>query len=236
MMTAQEILVELENVGVDSIKKTLMRHGIKEPLYGVKIEELKKILKRVKENHDLSIALYDSGIYDARYLAGLVAEPAKMTKAELQKWVKQANAPILFETTVSAVAAEGKYGLELALEWVDSEEEGIACAGWSTLSQLVAIKDDKDLDFPLLKKLMARVVKQINSAPNRVRYCMNVFIISVGCYVKELNEHAKETARKIGKVMVDVGDTACMVPSAIDYIAKVEARNSVGKKKKSARC
>ena len=65
---------------------------------------------------------------------------------------------------------------------------------------------------------------------------MNSFVISAGSYVQELNELAKQTARKMGKVEVDMGDTACKVPDALVYIEKVEGKNAVGKKRKSAIC
>src|SRR5208337_2362887 len=109
-MTAAEIVQELKPLGSESIKKVLLKHNIKEPLYGVKVEELKKIQKKTKENHALAMELYDSGIYDARYLAGLIAEPRKMTKKDLQKWAQQANAPVLSEYTVAWVASESNFG------------------------------------------------------------------------------------------------------------------------------
>ena len=45
-----------------------------------------------------------------------------------------------------------------------------------------------------------------------------------------------ETAQKIGPVTVDMGGTACKVPSAAEYIGKVEKRGAIGKKRKSAKC
>ena len=65
---------------------------------------------------------------------------------------------------------------------------------------------------------------------------MNNFVIAVGCYVAPLTEAAKQTAEKIGKVEVDMGDTACKVPDAVPYIEKVEQRGTIGKKRMQARC
>jgi hypothetical protein len=92
------------------------------------------------------------------------------------------------------------------------------------------------LDLAELKKLLARVVKEIHKAKNRERYTMNVFVISVGGYVKALLAEAKAAAAKIGDVSVDVGETACQVPVATAYIAKMEKAGRVGKKRKSLRC
>src|SRR5262249_12227965 len=89
-MTAHEVVKELKAKGSPSIKKVLMAHGAKEPFFGVKVEELKKIQKRVKKDHALALALYDTGVSDAMYLAGLIADDAKMTKKDLQRWVEKA--------------------------------------------------------------------------------------------------------------------------------------------------
>ena len=235
-MKHEDILKQLEALGQASIKNVLLKHGIKEPLYGVKIEELKKIQKKVKTDHALSLQLYKTGIYDAMYLAGMIAEPAKMTIKELQEWVQKANAPILYETTVSGIAAESKHGMELAKKWIESKEAGIASAGWATLSHMVSVKDDSELDIPLLKELLKKVPQLIKTSPNRVKSTMNGFVIAAGSYVKELNTLAKQTAQKMGKVEVDMGDTACKVPDALAYIEKVESKNGLGKKRKSAIC
>ena len=78
--------------------------------------------------------------------------------------------------------------------------------------------------------------KTIHQQPNRVRSTMNGFVIAVGSYVKELTESALQTAAKIGEVSVDMGDTSCKVPSASEYIKKMQQRGSIGKKRKSAKC
>jgi hypothetical protein len=124
----------------------------------------------------------------------------------------------------------------LALEWIDSEKECVAEAGWLTLSSIVSVKDDEELDVPALKRLLQRVQKTIHKAPNAVRYTMNAFVIAVGSYVPALTKLALEVGEKIGTVEVDMGNTACEVPFAPDYIRKVQKRGGIGKKRKSAKC
>ena len=65
---------------------------------------------------------------------------------------------------------------------------------------------------------------------------MNCFVIAAGSYVKSLTAAAIDAAKKIGKVTVDMGDTACKVPDAAEYIEHVKARGTIGKKRKSAKC
>src|SRR5882762_9277355 len=128
-MTAQEILTEIKPLGRDSYRNVLFNHGIPEPCYGVKIEELKKIQKRIKMDYRLALDLYDTGNYDAMYLAGLIADDAQMTKKDLQRWAEKACEP-LAGSTVPWVAAGSPHARELALEWIESEDDFVAVAGW----------------------------------------------------------------------------------------------------------
>jgi 3-methyladenine DNA glycosylase AlkD len=234
-MTAQAILDELRPLGRESYKKVMRNHGVPEPFFGVKIEELKKIQKRIKRDHALALALYETGNYDAQYLAGLIADDARMTKRDLQRWAEKACAP-LAGSIVPWVAAGSPQAREIALEWIESAHDLIAAAGWNTWSGLVALQDDADLDLAELKRLLERVRQRIHSAPDKVRYAMNNFVISVGCYVAPLTVLARQTGETIGPVTVDMGDTACKVPFAPEYIDKVAARGAIGKKRKTVKC
>ncbi len=236
-MTAKSILAELESLGSDSYKQLLMRnHGIVEPFFGVKISEMKKIQRRIKRDYQLALDLYDSGNYDAMYFAGLIADDARMTKKDLQRWVEKALCGGLPGATVAWVAAGGRYGWELGMKWIDSDKSHIAVAGWGTLACVATIHDDAQLDLTGLKALVDRVRLTIHQAPDRVRYAMNGFIISVGCCVKPLSLHALTTAQKIGPVSADLGNNDCKMPWAPDYIHKVQLRGEIGKKRKSVKC
>ena len=235
-MTTKEILSELEECGDEQTKSTYLKHGAKEPLFGVKVQDLKKILKKTKKNHALSLELYATGNYDAMYLAGLMADEKQITKEQLELWVGQAYWSWLSEYAVPWVAAETEHGFELGLKWIQSDIETIASAGWGTLAYYAAVNEDSTLDTKAYIKLLDSVEKEIHGAKNRVKYTMNGFVIAVGTYVEGLTEKSKEVAKRIGKVTVDVGGTACKVPLANDYIDKVIAKGRIGVKRKTARC
>jgi len=235
-MTTEQIMKELEKKGSESIRKIFKNHGNSGSMYGVKISDLKVIQKKVKKDHELAMGLFATGNYDAMYLAGLIADESKMSKKDIQQWAEKSNSKGISEYTVAWVAAESEYGWELGMKWIDSLKENIASAGWNTLSGVIAMKPDNELDIATIKKLLQRVVKEIHSAPNRVRYTMNGFVIGVGAYIKELTKEAIEISKKNGDVYVDMEGTACKVPSAADYIKKIEARGSIGKKKKTVKC
>ncbi|MBP1962477.1 DNA alkylation repair protein [Paenibacillus aceris] len=235
-MTFEEVMGHLEELGSEQTKKTFLRHGAQEPFFGVKVGDLKKLVKYVKKDRDLALALYESGNTDAMYLAGLSINPKTMTKEELQNWAERAYWYMLAEYTVAGVAAESRYALDMAREWLLSSDELLATCGWSTYTNYISITPDEQLDLHEIAGLLEQVRTTIHAERNRVKYAMNNFVIAVGSYCHPLFDTAVDVAKEIGKVHVDVGQTACKVPLAAAYIHKVESMDRVGKKKKTCIC
>ena len=155
-MTAKDVLKELASLGNEKTKAMLMKnHCVKEPCFGVKIGDMKPIQKRIKVDYQLALDLYDSGNYDAMYLAGLIADDMKMTKRDLQRWASNAYGGSLPGYTVAGVAAQSRYGWDMGLKWIESSKGNVALAGWTTLASLVSIKQDTELDLAAIKKLDA---------------------------------------------------------------------------------
>jgi 3-methyladenine DNA glycosylase AlkD len=238
MSSVKSIMAELKAKGSEKTRKIYARHGMAgAPMFGVSVADLKVIAKRIKGQQALACELYGTGNLDAMYLAGLVADGSQMSEKQLNEWAEgAANMQMIAEYTVPWAAVENAHARELALKWIASKKEHVASSGWCTYSGIVATQADETLDLAEIEGLLSAAAKGIKGAQNRVRYTMNGFVIAVGTYVEPLLKKAKATAREIGAVSVDVGDTACTVPLATAYIEKVEAAGRVGKKRKTIRC
>ena len=235
-MTLAQVMSELAAKGSESTKRTLLRHGAKEPFFGVKIGDMKPLHKKLKGEQALALQLYATGNGDAQYLAGMIADGAKMTRTQLQQWADTAAWDMISGNTVPWVASEHPDGFALALKWIDSKKESVARAGWSTLGALAATVPDERLPVKEFSALLDRVAEAMSAAPDGVRYTMNSFVIVCGTYIAPLGQHAIATARKIGRVQVDMGDTACKVPDAEAYILKSRRGAPVAPKRKTVRC
>lgn len=235
-MALEDVMGKLASMGSEQTKQIFLRHGAAEPLFGVKVGDMKKLVKDVKKDQALARALYDTGNSDAMYLAGLTVDSKTATKEMLQDWVRKTGWYMPAEYTVAWIAAESPYAVELAKEWIESPDEMIATSGWSTYTNYITITADKDLDIEEIRGLLRRIVSTIHGERNRVRYTMNGFVIAVGASVIPLHEEATDAAEKIGKVEVNVGQTACKVPLATEYIRKIEQAGKTGKKKKTCIC
>jgi 3-methyladenine DNA glycosylase AlkD len=235
--TAQKILSELEKLGKESHRKTFIRHGAPaDSLFGVPISELKPIQKRIKKDHQLSLDLYASGNSDAMYLAGLIADETRITKTDLNRWAREATWGMISTSTVAGVAADSPHAVALGTKWIDTKLEKIAATGWATLSAYLSVTPDDETDLPLFESLIDRVAAEIHGERNSIKDGMNSFIIAAGSFVAPLKTKALNAAKKIGKVEIDKGDTACKVNNATEYINKVDKMGRIGKKRKSARC
>lgn len=235
-MKLKEVMAELEKKGSEATKRLWLKHGAKEPFFGVKIGDLKVIAKKLKGEQALAMELYATGNGDAQYLAGIIFDGAKMTRAQVQSWADKAGWRMITTSIVPVAASEHPDGYALAREWIDSPKEHIAIAGWHSLGALATVLPDEKLPVKELGALLDRVVKTLPAAPERVRQAMNYFVIALGTYVAPLGDKAIATARKIGQVEVDVGDTDCKIPDAEAYITKSRRGAAIAPKRKTVRC
>ena len=91
-LTLAETMRVLERAGSAQTRKTYARHGVTGPMFGVSFATLKDLTRRIDVDHDLALALWDTGNFDARNLAVKVVDPARLTAAQLDRWARE-NAP-----------------------------------------------------------------------------------------------------------------------------------------------
>lgn len=169
MNTVSAVMKELKKKGSEQTRKTFVRHGAPPDMFGVKVADMKLIAKQIRGNQELALGLYETGNVDAMYLAGIVADGSKMSKKQLESWVKLAPWHMISDYTVPWVATESKHARTLALKWMNSKKQSIASSGWNTYSGIVAVTPDEELDLAEIKALLKRVVDEIDNVPDRVR-------------------------------------------------------------------
>jgi len=124
---------------------------------------------------------------------------------------------------VGAVAAEGPHGLSRAEAWLASSDVAQRAMGWS----LVAALAMGDVAVPAAWFLArtAELERTIRSVSNEERYAMNHALIAIGGRDAALRKAATAAAKRIGRVDVDHGDTACKTPDAAASIEKAWAHS-----------
>ena len=98
-MKLPQVMQALAAKGSESIKRIFLRHGAKEPLFGVKVGDMKPIAKQLKGRQELALELYATGNGDAQYLAGMIADGRRMTVGQLDAWAEGATWDMVSGTT-----------------------------------------------------------------------------------------------------------------------------------------
>jgi 3-methyladenine DNA glycosylase AlkD len=231
-MDLQETMRELESLGSEQTRKTFLRHGAPEPLFGVKFGDLEELRKRIKTNAGLAEALWDTGNSDARMLATMVADAAAMSWEHLDAWARALDWHSLVDVFINNVALRSPHALKAVETWSSLSGEMQRRAGWQLLAAL-ATKTEQLADDEFSVWLL-RIEQGIHSAQNRVREAMNTALIAIGGRGGALQDMALEVAKRIGKVEVDHGDTACETPDAAESIERIIARREGGVAKATA--
>jgi 3-methyladenine DNA glycosylase AlkD len=219
-MTAAEVLAELRSLGKEPTRAIYGRHGIRNEVLGVSYADLDKLARRIKTNQDLAIALWDTGIHDARILATKIADPGEMDAQALDRWITGVT-NYLEADAVAGVAARSSSAPELMERWLASDREWTSRAGWSVLGRLAL--NGADLPDSFFEPHLSTIEREIHDRPNRVREAMNSILIAIGCRNDALEAQALAIAKRIGKVHVDHGETNCKTPDAAEYIKKTRA-------------
>ena len=216
-LTLAETMAALEAAGSEQTRKTYARHGVEIPMFGVSFATLKTLLKRIKVDHELGLALWKTGNFDARNLAVKVIDPAKMTKADLDQWSKDSTARMC-SSYVAHVAAEGPHAHACVGPWLSAKKENQRTMGWKLVGALAML--DERLDDAWFLPHLTAIERDIGTAPNGEREAMNHTLIAIGCRNPALRKAATAAATRIGKVDIDHGDTACKTPDAAVSISK----------------
>ena len=220
-MSLAQVMQVLEKAGSAQTRKTYARHGADEPMFGVSFATLKELTKKIDVDHELALALWDTGNFDARNLAVKIVDPAKMSSADLDKWARETSTSRMCGGYVGMLAGEGPHGPKKLEAWLGSKDAKLRAAGRSLLGFL-SQRDDSIPDS-FFEKRLAEIEKTIHTAPNGDREGMNMAVIMIGCRNAALRKAATAAAKRIGKVEIDHGDTDCRTPDAAQYIEKTWA-------------
>lgn len=219
-MTFDDAMKQLKRMGTAQNVTIYLRHGAREPMFGVSFANLNKLKKQIKIDQPLAEKLWESGNMDARVLATMVADPAKLKSATADRWVKDLDYYMVTDLFASLIArsplAARKYP-----KWMTSKREFVRQCGYSVFSTFM--RDNDQPSDSECRKILRTIEKEIHDSPNRARYSMNTALISIGAYRPSLTDEAMAAAGRIGKVDVDHGDTSCRTPDAIDYMKKTIA-------------
>lgn len=87
-MKLEEVLAQLESLGNEKVRARYGRNGASGAQFGVQLGDLRKLAARIKPDRRLALALWDTGIVDARLLAILLLQPKELSREEMDRMVR----------------------------------------------------------------------------------------------------------------------------------------------------
>ncbi|SNQ59368.1 DNA alkylation repair protein [Candidatus Methanoperedens nitratireducens] len=195
-MHCKDILQQLESLSSPKARAGMARFGINpNNTYGVSIPALRKIARETGKDHALALALWQSGIHEARILAGMVDEPEKVTGEQMDAWAVDFDSWDVCDQVCSNLFDKTGFAYQKAHEWSSHKEEFIKRAGFVLMAALVVhdkrASDEKFLEFlPVIKRESA-------DDRNFVKKAINWALRQIGKRNLNLNRAASETAKGI---------------------------------------
>ena len=221
-MNARDVLTTLKKAGKPQTAAIYKRHGSGDNVYGTLTSEIGKLQKKIKVDHALALELWKIGNAEARMLALQVADPEQMTGGLADRLLK--DGPVHFVGCyLSDLVAKSPIAGATMRAWMKSREEFTREMGYGVFSARLKHAPDSVSDADA-ERVLATIEKEIHRSPNWARYAMNGALICIGIFKPGLKKKAIETARRIGKVSVDHGETSCTTPEAEPYIEKATKR------------
>jgi 3-methyladenine DNA glycosylase AlkD len=196
---SERVLEHLKSLANPENVAGMARFGINpENTYGISIPVLRKIARQVGKDHGLAQDLWDSGIHEARILACFVDEAAKVTAAQMDRWVADFDSWDVCDQCCGNLFDRTPFAYQKALEWSDHQEEFIKRAAFALMAYL-AVHDKKAPDSRF-EAFLPIIVRESDDERNYVKKAVNWALRQIGKRSRHLNALAVETAEEIKRI------------------------------------
>jgi 3-methyladenine DNA glycosylase AlkD len=196
--TAARIVAELRRLGTKRNVDGMARFGIRaEKVFGVSKPKLDALARKIGKNHALGLALWATGIQDAKILAGLISEPDKVTAAQMELWVGDFDNWDSCDGTCCHLFVFAEDAWPKAFAWTKRKQEFQKRGGFA-LAAYLAYRDKSAGDAKFLSFLKV-IEREADDERNFVRKAVNWALRNIGKRNVELNRAAIATARRLRK-------------------------------------
>ena len=175
----------------------MARYGIrpKTETLGMSVYTVREIAKEIKRDHALALQLWDSGVHEARLLAGMIADPGQMTPAEMDRWAATFDSWDIVDQTTSNLFDKTPYAYQKVFEWAEREEEFVKRAAYALIAAL-AVQDKKAPDSAF-EAFFPVIAAGATDERNFVKKAVNWALRNIGKRNPALNQAAIDAARRI---------------------------------------
>lgn len=195
-MHTKQVIALLEAESSEENRVGMARYGINtERAYGVSVKRLREIAKLIGRDHGIAGELWDTGMHEARMLASLVDEPAKVTPEEMEARVREFDSWDLCDGFCNNLFRKTPFAHSKVREWAGREETFIRRAGFALMANL-AVHDKKAAES-VFADYLKLIEDAANDERNFVKKAVNWALRQIGKRSPELNASAIACAERL---------------------------------------
>jgi 3-methyladenine DNA glycosylase AlkD len=219
-MTLKETLKQLEALGNEKMRAQNRKHGCGDNQFGVRLGDIRKLATEIKTNHELAIALWETGNVDARLLAILLMKPKNLSGTEMDRMVRSATFAQVADWFNSYVVRNHPEKEALRQVWMAADDPWAARAGWSLTSERIA-KSPEGLNLPAL---LERIESEMGGAAPEVQWTMNFCLAGIGIHFPKYRKRAIAIGETLGLYRDYPVSKGCTSPFAPIWIKHIVSR------------
>ncbi|MDM7991971.1 MAG: DNA alkylation repair protein [Candidatus Fermentibacter sp.] len=190
------ILEELRGMGSEEARAGMSRYGINTAdAFGVSVYELRRMAARIGTDHELALALWETGNHEARLLACFVDDPASVTASQMEAWAAGFDSWDVCDQATTSLFDLTPNAWGKAVEWAGRDEEWVKRAGFAMMAGL-AVHDKKASDDDFVT-LLDHIERGASDDRNFVKKAVNWALRNIGKRNAALNSAAIACAGRI---------------------------------------
>jgi 3-methyladenine DNA glycosylase AlkD len=196
MERLDEILEQLNGIADPSRLSGMARYGIAtDKALGITVTELRRLARTIGRDHDLAAELWETEIHEARMLATLVDEPARVTDAQIEAWVRDLASWDLCDGLCGNLLDRTPFAFDKAIEWSQRDEEFVKRAGFALMACTAVHR--KDVGDDRFEAFLPIIRAEATDGRNYVKKAVSWGLRQIGKRSPGLNRAAIETATQI---------------------------------------
>jgi 3-methyladenine DNA glycosylase AlkD len=199
MASVKNVLDELESKAKPDQLAGMAKYGMTvERRLGVSVPDMRKLAKELGRDHRLALDLWRTGIAEARIVAGMVADPAKLTERQMEEWVKDIDSWDVCDQVCMNLFEKSELAWKEIIDWSEREEEFVKRTAFSLIACL-AWHDKKASDERFVE-LLPVIMREATDERNLVKKAVNWALRNIGKRNVHLNEVAISTAKEMQRL------------------------------------
>jgi 3-methyladenine DNA glycosylase AlkD len=197
LQNADAIVSDLRSRANERDRTGMARFGIRADnvLGGTSLPELRRMAKAAGIDHRLAADLWRSGIHEARILASMVDDPARVTERQMESWARDFDTWDVVDCTCATLFDRTPFAYDKAFAWSEREEEFVKRAGFVLMAALAV--HDKQATDEQLAEFLPVIVREAGDPRNFVRKAVNWALRQIGKRNLALNADAIRTSEQI---------------------------------------